>query len=59
MLMMRRHEKDFLARLDAKYGVELKARAGEFTTALAGTLPVFLKDHSDFSRFSGESASWF
>jgi methyl-accepting chemotaxis protein len=36
MLMMRRHEKDFLARLDPKYGDEMKKRAAEFATALAG-----------------------
>ncbi len=34
MLMMRRHEKDFLARLDAKYAAEMKTRAGEFAIAL-------------------------
>ena len=34
MLMMRRHEKDFLARLDPKYGDELKARVEEFERAL-------------------------
>ena len=34
MLMMRRHEKDFLARHDAKYGDELQKRAAEFTTLL-------------------------
>ena len=34
MLMMRRHEKDFLARLDPKYGDELKARVVEFERAL-------------------------
>src|SRR5581483_1943617 len=40
MLMMRRHEKDFLARLDPQYGNELKQRLPEFTAALeAATLP--------------------
>ena len=40
MLMMRRHEKDFLARLDPKYGEDLKARAAEFEKALpAAGLP--------------------
>ncbi len=40
MLMMRRHEKDFLARLDPKYGEELKARVKEFEQALpAAELP--------------------
>jgi methyl-accepting chemotaxis protein len=32
MLMMRRHEKDFMLRRDAKYGDEMKKRALEFTT---------------------------
>ena len=40
MLMMRRHEKDFLARLDPKYGEDFKARLTEFATALpAAGLP--------------------
>jgi methyl-accepting chemotaxis protein len=30
MLMMRRHEKDFMLRRDAKYGDEMKKRASEF-----------------------------
>ncbi|MFO1026966.1 MAG: methyl-accepting chemotaxis protein [Acetobacteraceae bacterium] len=35
LLMMRRHEKDFIARLDPKYGAELKARLPAFTAAIA------------------------
>ncbi len=35
MLMMRRHEKDFMLRGDEKYGDELTKRAGEFKTELA------------------------
>jgi methyl-accepting chemotaxis protein len=35
MLMMRRHEKDFMLRGDEKYGDELTTRAGEFKTELA------------------------
>jgi methyl-accepting chemotaxis protein len=31
MLMMRRHEKDFMLRRDRKYGDEMKQRASEFT----------------------------
>ena len=31
MLMMRRHEKDFMLRRDAKYGNEMKKRASEFS----------------------------
>ncbi|MGD4150931.1 hypothetical protein QT608_22505, partial [Xanthomonas citri pv. citri] len=34
MLMMRRHEKDFMLRRDARYGDDMKKRAAEF----AGTL---------------------
>jgi len=37
MLMMQRHEKDFLARVDPKYGEEMKKRAAEFAPALAAT----------------------
>jgi methyl-accepting chemotaxis protein len=35
MLMMRRHEKDFMLRGDEKYGDELTKRVGEFLTELA------------------------
>ncbi|MBV8926986.1 MAG: methyl-accepting chemotaxis protein [Bradyrhizobium sp.] len=35
MLMMRRHEKDFMLRGDEKYGDELTTRASEFKTELA------------------------
>jgi methyl-accepting chemotaxis protein len=34
MLMMRRHEKDFMLRRDRKYGDEIKKRASEFTAEL-------------------------
>jgi methyl-accepting chemotaxis protein len=34
MLMMRRHEKDFMLRRDPKYGDDLKKRAAEFTAEL-------------------------
>ena len=34
MLMMRRHEKDFMLRRDRKYGDEIGKRAGEFVAAL-------------------------
>jgi len=37
MLMMRRHEKDFMLRGDEKYGDELKKRAGEFLVELQKT----------------------
>jgi len=35
MLMMRRHEKDFMLRRDAKYGDEMKKQASEFAAQLA------------------------
>jgi methyl-accepting chemotaxis protein len=34
MLMMRRHEKDFMLRRDGKYGDEMKKRASEFVAGL-------------------------
>jgi methyl-accepting chemotaxis protein len=37
MLMMRRHEKDFMLRRDAKYGEEMKKRSAEFVVALEAT----------------------
>ena len=37
MLMMRRHEKDFMLRLDPKYAQDLKKRAGEFEAALSAS----------------------
>ena len=37
MLMMRRHEKDFMLRGDEKYGNELRLRVAEFEPALAST----------------------
>jgi len=44
MLMMRRHEKDFLARVDPKYDAEMKKRAAEFAPALAAaSLPPEVK----------------
>jgi methyl-accepting chemotaxis protein len=38
MLMMRRHEKDFLLRLDPKYGEDMKKRYAEFATSLGSSL---------------------
>jgi methyl-accepting chemotaxis protein len=40
MLMMRRHEKDFMLRRDPKYGDEMGKRVAEFTSALdAASIP--------------------
>ncbi|MBC7952932.1 MAG: HAMP domain-containing protein [Rhodospirillaceae bacterium] len=45
MLQMRRHEKDFLARRDAKYQTDMKTRAGEFARALeTSALPAATRD---------------
>jgi methyl-accepting chemotaxis protein len=45
MLMMRRHEKDFMLRGEEKYGDELQKRVQEFEPALAATaLPQATKD---------------
>jgi methyl-accepting chemotaxis protein len=45
MLMMRRHEKDFMLRREATYGDEMKKRAAEFAVALAGAgMPAVAKD---------------
>jgi len=46
MLMMRRHEKDFLARLDPAYAAEVKARLPEFEGAVraAGLAPALQAD---------------
>src|SRR5215470_10675393 len=40
MLMMRRHEKDFMLRRDAKYGADIKKRGTEFMTLMeASSIP--------------------
>ncbi|PDT92361.1 methyl-accepting chemotaxis protein [Bradyrhizobium sp. Y36] len=40
MLMMRRHEKDFMLRRDARYGDDMKKRTAEFSASLnAATIP--------------------
>jgi methyl-accepting chemotaxis protein len=45
MLMMRRHEKDFMLRLDPKYAQEIKKRASEFETAMRDTaLPQVIRN---------------
>jgi methyl-accepting chemotaxis protein len=45
MLMMRRHEKDFMLRRDPKYGADMKKRAAEFTAAVdAAEMPAVVKD---------------
>ena len=46
MLMMRRHEKDFMLRRTARYGDDMKKRVAEFTAGLAGAaaIPPAAKD---------------
>jgi methyl-accepting chemotaxis protein len=54
MLTMRRHEKDFMLRHDAKYGESMKTAAAEFAGLLAGTtLPAAAK-----SEMSGKLAAY-
>jgi methyl-accepting chemotaxis protein len=40
MLMMRRHEKDFMLRQDAKYGVQMKQAADEFTSIVTSSATI-------------------
>jgi methyl-accepting chemotaxis protein len=40
MLMMRRHEKDFMLRRDAKYGVEMKQAAGQFNSIITSSATI-------------------
>jgi methyl-accepting chemotaxis protein len=47
MLMMRRHEKDFMLRLDPKYGADIKKRSAEFDKALAASsFPPQIRDET-------------
>jgi methyl-accepting chemotaxis protein len=67
MLMMRRHEKDFMLRGDAKYLPEMKLRAAEFAAVLNdATLPADEKAsiagnlsayQADFANFAAASLS--
>lgn len=47
MLMMRRHEKDFMLRRQAKYGEELTKRLGEFAQALTEMPLMSADDRAD------------
>jgi methyl-accepting chemotaxis protein len=65
MLMMRRHEKDFIARLDPQYGAAIKERLKEFIAALdaagvpsdaKGELMTKMTVYQDsFARFMAET----
>ena len=61
MLMMRRHEKDFMLRRDAKYGEEMKKRAAEFTVALDATdIPPAAKNDikRDLAAYQRDFFAW-
>ncbi|MBV8836499.1 MAG: methyl-accepting chemotaxis protein [Alphaproteobacteria bacterium] len=61
MLMMRRHEKDFMLRRDPKYGAEMNHAATEFSTLLAQTnLPAAAKsDIADkLAGYQRDFAAW-
>ncbi len=59
MLMMRRHEKDFIARGDSQYSAALKAELPKFTAAIATLPPATQQDllaqintyQAEFARF--------
>ena len=49
MLMMRRHEKDFMLRRDPKYGDDLAKRANEFSKAVAANPLMSPADRTDIT----------
>jgi methyl-accepting chemotaxis protein len=61
MLMMRRHEKDFMLRRDVKYVGELKAAAAEFSKLLAGSdMPPALKADiaKKLEKYQADFSAW-
>jgi methyl-accepting chemotaxis protein len=61
MLMMRRHEKDFMLRRDAKYGEDMQKRAVEFIAALDATdIPPAAKDDikRDLAAYQRDFFGW-
>jgi methyl-accepting chemotaxis protein len=61
MLMMRRHEKDFMLRRDTKYGAEMKKRAAEFTAGLeASSIPPSAKADltQKLAAYQRDFAAW-
>ncbi|MBR0726386.1 methyl-accepting chemotaxis protein [Bradyrhizobium manausense] len=61
MLMMRRHEKDFMLRRDPKYIAELKKAAAEFSKAIevvAVPTPVMNDITAKLQRYQSEFAAW-
>ncbi len=61
MLMMRRHEKDFMLRRDPKYIAELKKAAAEFTTAIeVVAMPAAVMDDimAKLQKYQFEFVAW-
>jgi methyl-accepting chemotaxis protein len=61
MLMMRRHEKDFMLRRDPKYGADIKKRGEEFTAGLGKTnIPAADKDDllKKLAAYQRDFAAW-
>jgi methyl-accepting chemotaxis protein len=61
MLMMRRHEKDFMLRRDQKYVGELKKAAAEFSKSLAATeIPSALTAEItlELEKYQNEFSAW-
>ncbi|GGI26557.1 methyl-accepting chemotaxis protein [Bradyrhizobium guangdongense] len=61
MLMMRRHEKDFMLRRDPKYLAELKKAAGEFSNAIelvAVPTAVMNDITAKLQKYQAEFAAW-
>ncbi|MGX4773908.1 methyl-accepting chemotaxis protein [Bradyrhizobium guangdongense] len=61
MLMMRRHEKDFMLRRDAKYGGEMKKRASEFASTVdAAAVPEAAKAElrAKLSDYQRDFSAW-
>ena len=61
MLMMRRHEKDFMLRRDNRYGAEMKQRATEFAAGLeASSIPPSAKAdlNQKLAAYQRDFAAW-
>jgi methyl-accepting chemotaxis protein len=61
MLMLRRHEKDFMLRRDAKYVAELKKTAAEFSKSLAnaGVEPAIKAEiASKLEKYQADFSAW-
>jgi methyl-accepting chemotaxis protein len=61
MLMMRRHEKDFMLRRDRKYGDEMKQRASEFAAGIGNaTIPEAAKTELEqkLAEYQHDFSAW-